>query len=728
MIKKLLTSLFLILGNYLTAQIPEDGLIAYYPLNGIYNDASGNDYHLSATGPVPNPLYTVGRTGAVDGSALSIPFRKLFHEYSSTDYSAFQNQSFTMGIWTRNGTFDGELTSVMSLGNEIFIRFWLSSGILRLQAGYLNHTVGSYITIMSDQLNTFDTPWASGSWRFLSVTRDAATNTMTLRINNSVVATSTSVSDPVVYSNSLDRLYIGSGGDHSFNGRIQDAFYYNRSLSASEIAALVCNVPHPEVTVSAPSICSGSSATINTNGTNPQNTHWYSSSLGSSSHLFSDIEYITPNLTENTTYYIENEAANGCRSYPRVPATVNMSTSPVNTTSSQNLSVCKGTGTSLSVSGTNVVWYDAEMNGNVISNGNSYTIASLVTDTVFYAESDESVLCGLPRTAVAVSVYTFDVPQNTTAPANMITCSNAVLSVSGTGTIQWFNSPVTPIVIHTGANYTTPVLSSDTTYYVRQYQGSCYSERIPITVTFGSTPEPVLTSPAENQTVCQGTTTTLSVSGIGIYQWFNSPTLPTVIHTGSNFTTPTLNNNVTYYVRQYTQHSGGDCYSSRLAVPIVVSTINTTVAASGSTLTSNQVGAAYQWIDCNNGNTIISGETAQSFTALSSGNYAVEVTINGCTKTSDCVAVNFVGIEASVKEDWSIYPNPATDKLFIELNQSVLIEIVDVFGKTVRNEHLKSGNNIIDVSSLTSGVYFIKSQTTSIDSEHSGTYLKFVKK
>jgi hypothetical protein len=562
MIKRLLTSVFLILGNYLTAQIPENGLIAYYPLNGTYNDASGNGYHLSATGSVPNPLYTVGRTGASDGSALSIPFRKLFHEYSSTEYNSFQNQSFTMGLWTRSDAFGGEITSVMSLGNEIFIRFWLNSGILRLQAGYLNHSGGSYTIIMSGQLNTVGTPWASGSWRFLSVTRDASTNTMTLRINNSVVATSSSASAPVVYSNSLDQLFLGSGGDLSFNGRIQDAFYYNRSLSDSEIASLVCNIPHPEVTVSASSICLGSSVSINTNATDPQNTHWYSSPFGVSSHLFSETEYITPSLTETTTYYIENEAANGCRSYPRVPAVINVNASPVNTTPSQNLSVCEGMGTSLTVSGTNVRWYDAENNGNIVSNGNLYTIPSLEADTVFYAESDESVLCGLSRTAI----------------------------------------------------------------------------------------------------------------------------------------------------------------------PIIVTNVDSTVSLNDFTLTSNQIGASYQWVDCNNGNTAISGETSQSFTALSSGNYAVEVTMNGCTKISDCVTVNFVGVETFVKDAWKIYPNPVAEELFVELNESTSIEIVDVFGKTVRNEQIKSGNNTIDVSSLTSGVYFIKSQTTSMNSDQNRMYLKFVKK
>ena len=45
----------------------------------------------------------------------------------------------------------------------------------------------------------------------------------------------------------------------------------------------------------------------------------------------------------------------------------------------------------------------------------------------------------------------------------------------------------------------------------------------------------------------------------------------------------------------------------------------------------------------NNENININGETNQSFTASSSGNYAVIVTANECSNMSDCVLINFTG-------------------------------------------------------------------------------------
>ncbi len=54
--------------------------------------------------------------------------------------------------------------------------------------------------------------------------------------------------------------------------------------------------------------------------------------------------------------------------------------------------------------------------------------------------------------------------------------------------------------------------------------------------------------------------------------------------------------------------------------------IDNTVVVSGSTITSNAVNVTYQWIDCDNGNNHITGETGISYTATTNGNYAVIVT------------------------------------------------------------------------------------------------------
>ncbi len=50
-------------------------------------------------------------------------------------------------------------------------------------------------------------------------------------------------------------------------------------------------------------------------------------------------------------------------------------------------------------------------------------------------------------------------------------CNNNVanLSATGTGTLKWYSTPVSSTVINTGTNYTTPILSTSTTYYVEDF-------------------------------------------------------------------------------------------------------------------------------------------------------------------------------------------------------------------------------------------------------------------
>ena len=71
---------------------------------------------------------------------------------------------------------------------------------------------------------------------------------------------------------------------------------------------------------------------------------------------------------------------------------------------------------------------------------------------------------------------------------------------------------------------------------------------------------------------------------------------------------------------------------------------NNDVNQFGNQLSAEQNGATYQWLDCDNNYAVINGETNQSFTALSSGNYAVEITTTNCfginVDSSTCMNVD----------------------------------------------------------------------------------------
>ncbi len=145
---------------------------------------------------------------------------------------------------------------------------------------------------------------------------------------------------------------------------------------------------------------------------------------------------------------------------------------------------------------------------------------------------------------------------------------------------------------------------------------------------------------------------------------------------------------------------------------IYVDTVNNGTSLNNLIITSNQNGATYQWIDCTNGDTAITGETNQSFTATSNGDYAVIVTNGYCIDTSSCVTIATVGLNSLSQTKFSIYPNPTNDFFTIDFgtksNTSYNISIIDAIGKTVKQVSTNNQIQTIDLSSYQNGVYFVR--------------------
>ena len=147
--------------------------------------------------------------------------------------------------------------------------------------------------------------------------------------------------------------------------------------------------------------------------------------------------------------------------------------------------------------------------------------------------------------------------------------------------------------------------------------------------------------------------------------------------------------------------------------PIV---FTSTITVSGNTLTSDEISASYQWVDCDNGNAEIFGETSQSFTPVSTGNYAVQLTRNGCVEITPCIYFGFVGLDENelsngvggLSSEVEIYPNPATYQITIDTDEQVgTVMIFDLFGSLVQQENTTT----FSVENLSSGVYIMNIKT-----------------
>ncbi|PKP44819.1 MAG: hypothetical protein CVT95_10635 [Bacteroidetes bacterium HGW-Bacteroidetes-12] len=136
--------------------------------------------------------------------------------------------------------------------------------------------------------------------------------------------------------------------------------------------------------------------------------------------------------------------------------------------------------------------------------------------------------------------------------------------------------------------------------------------------------------------------------------------------------------------------------------------VDVSVSQNGNDITANATGASYNWIDCNGMN--YTGTTTQTFTATILGDYAVEVTQNGCIDTSSCTNVNVVGIPENSFLLTSLFPNPTNENITINTQKSLInsIEIYNELGQMVLVKQSINSSVISIMMPEKSGVYFVK--------------------
>lgn len=170
--------------------------------------------------------------------------------------------------------------------------------------------------------------------------------------------------------------------------------------------------------------------------------------------------------------------------------------------------------------------------------------------------------------------------------------------------------------------------------------------------------------------------------------------------------------------------TAGNC-DSIYTINLTINTVDTSVTLANNVLTANvATGATYQWVDCNNGNATIAGATNASFTPTANGNYAVEVTQNGCTATSSCYNVVLSNIHQLANSTLVAYPNPTTGQFSIDLgatNHNANIRITDVNGKVVYNATTEQQVVEINLEGA-SGFYFV-----AITTKEQQTIIKLIK-
>ena len=148
---------------------------------------------------------------------------------------------------------------------------------------------------------------------------------------------------------------------------------------------------------------------------------------------------------------------------------------------------------------------------------------------------------------------------------------------------------------------------------------------------------------------------------------------------------------------------------------VVSENIDLSIVNTSPTLAANQTGGTYQWINCNDNNSFIVGETNRNFTATNSGDYAVIITIGSCSDTSACQNVLIANVnENSFKTKVLLSPNPTTGNVNVNFGKSLnngTITVLDIMGKNVFEIRNINNESIqLDINDLSSGLYFVQVQ------------------
>lgn len=502
----------------------------------------------------------------------------------------------------------------------------------------------------------------------------------------------------------------------------------------------------PTVTVSDQTICEGNTATLTA-----------VPSAGGGNYNWSPGGQTTSSINvspASTTTYTVNYDLNGC---PAVPITATVTVNPVPTVSVNSETICEGdmailtaapsvgggtynwssgqTTSSITVSPTITTVYDVDytLNGCTspiaqsivqvnptyalneaaeVCSGNSITYPDGFTETITGPTSHTSNLTTIDGCdSIITTNVTLGTPYNLSESVEVCTGSNYTypdgtvstnITAPESHTSNLTSSAGCDSVITTNVSLGT---SYNLTEAVQVCSGASYTYPDG-TVSTGITASESHISNLLSTAGCDSVITT-NISVISSYNLTESAN----VCSGDSYTYPDGSTSVNItaaesHVSNLTAVNGCD---STITTNVTITALPlNTVTVSGITLTADEVGAAYQWLDCDNNYAVINGETNQTFTPIANGNYAVDVTLNGCSDTSDCRAINSIGFdEESIQ--LSIYPNPVNGELMISSSvpvKGVPFEILDARGRVVLEGMLSE--NIISVQQLERGAYILQ--------------------
>ncbi|MFA9391983.1 MAG: PKD-like domain-containing protein [Prolixibacteraceae bacterium] len=357
--------------------------------------------------------------------------------------------------------------------------------------------------------------------------------------------------------------------------------------------------------------------------------NWYAASSGGTTIPSST------SLVNGTTYYAESvNTTSGCISVSRKAIQVQTGTPPA-PTASPSQSFCAGATVAnlvatLTSPGT-INWFGSASGGSAL-----LSTAALSTGT-YYAETAQGTCFSSTRTAVSVTITAIPSITGTTPSA---ICGSGTLTLGATasaGTVNWYDASTGGTLAGSGTSFTTPGITSTTTYYVSATNNTCTTaSRTAVVATIYPTPTITVTSAATcavdlltysvSVTVSSGTVTSTdgNVTNTSGNTWLNdnipianSVTLTVTDGNACVNTLPVTAPDCNCDVVSTPVSGGNQTYCAGYTIPALSATVNS--------------GESIDWFSASTGGTELATNTT-SYTPTAPGTYYAEA----FNTTTDC--------------------------------------------------------------------------------------------
>ncbi|MFC5191431.1 gliding motility-associated C-terminal domain-containing protein, partial [Algoriphagus aquatilis] len=343
-----------------------------------------------------------------------------------------------------------------------------------------------------------------------------------------------------------------------------------KSLTRTAVTLTILDAPAPPVSDGDITICEGEKLKITASASGPGTIVWYDQPVGGNI-----VEDPSLSTVGSITYYAQS-VGSSCSSLERTPVILTILEAPAAPISDGDLIECELdplqtlTASASAPEGFSVVWYDAEIGGNMIQN----PILNSIGTVTYYAEAinNETGCKSLTRTAVSLTIL--EAPVAPISGGDVVECElDPLQTITATATapegfiVVWYDAPVGGNVV---AN---PILEEvgTVTYYAEAVneETDCKSlTRTAVTLTILEAPAAPISGGdiAECETnPIQTLTATASVPEGFTVVWYDAPVGGDVVEN------PSLNavGTVTYYAESVNNET--ECTSlSRTAVTLTI--------------------------------------------------------------------------------------------------------------------------------------------------------------